>query len=292
MEYFFQQAISGLANGVIYGSLALAIVIVYKSMQSINFAQGEMAMFSTFIAWTLLAIGLPYWLAFILTIGAAFLLGVLTQVLVLRPLLEAPPLTKFMVILAIFIGINGLAMLIFGSDIQTFPSPIKEISAIKNPYVTTHVLFMFIAVILLYLFTMLFFRFTRVGLAMRASAMNRISSRLSGIRTNFIVAVSWGIASMIGAVSGMLVAPLLFLDPNMMLSLLIYAIASALLGGINSEVGAVVGGLLVGVIENMVANYIPFIGNDLKLTVALLIIVIVSLVRPAGIFGKHVIERV
>lgn len=292
MDYFLQQVISGLTNGLIYGSLALAIVIVYKSMDMINFAQGEMAMFSTFVAFTLLKMGVPYWLAFSATVVFAFFFGVLIQTLFIRPMQDAPQLTVFMTILAVFIGLTGLATVLFGADMYAFPSPIKPIEALQNKYFSTHVVAIFTTIILLFLAISSFFRFTKMGLAMRATAMNRTSSQLSGINTNFIVALSWGIASAIGAISGMMIAPSLFLDINMMATLLIYSVAGALLGGITSPLGAVVGGLLVGVIENLASNYIPFIGSDLKLTVALVIIVVVSLVRPAGLFGKHVVTRV
>ncbi|MCB1827820.1 MAG: branched-chain amino acid ABC transporter permease [Coxiellaceae bacterium] len=292
MDLFLHLLISGLANGAIYASLALAIVMVHKSMGQVNFAQGEMAMFSTFIAWYLMSLGLPYIAAFFITLFISFLMGLFIEYFIFRRLPDASPLTTFMVILGAFSGFNGLAMLLFGTDMRTFPSPLKGITILDNPYISLHEIAIFVVIALLFLVTATFFKKTRVGLGIRAAAINRESSLLSGIHVEWMLGLGWGIATTIGAVSGILVAPRIFLDPNMMGAVLLYSIAGAILGGLNSEFGAIIGGFIVGVLENMVANYIPFVGNDLKLTVALVVIVMVSIFKPEGLFGKSTVERV
>ena len=292
MEFFFQILISGLANGAIYASLALSIVILYKSMNVVNFAQGEMALVSTCIAFLLLNYGIPYWLTFLLCLVFSFLLGVFVELLVFRKMAKAPEMTKLYLLFALLLIFNGISALLLGSEPHVMPGPLSNFPWIQNNFITQNELAIFVIVGILFAVIAAFFKYTRVGLAMRACALQREASVLVGINLNSMLALGWGLAALIGCISGLLIAPLIFLDPNTMGAVLIYAIAAALLGGLNSEFGAVIGGLLVGVIENMVASYISFVGNDLKLSVALIIIIIVSLVRPAGIFGKIKVERV
>lgn len=292
MQFFFQLLISGLASGAIYASLALAIVILYKSMNQINFAQGEMAMLSACIAYLLLGYGVPYWLMFLLCLVFSFLMGIAVEFLVFRKMSDAPEMIKLLLLLALLLIFNGLGVLFLGSETHIIPSPFANLPWIKNNFITQHELAIFVIVGALFAAIAAFFNRTRLGLAMRASALQREASIFVGIRLNAMLALGWGLSAMIGCVSGLLVAPLIFLDPNMMAAVLIYAIAGALLGGLNSEFGAVIGGLIVGVFENLASSYIPFIGNDLKLSLALIIIIAVSLVRPAGLFGKIKVERV
>jgi branched-chain amino acid transport system permease protein len=287
MDTFLQQIVSGLATGGIYASLALALVMIYRATDVVNFAQGEMAMFSTYLAWSLLNAGVPYWMAFFITLAVAFIGGVLIEQIVIRPLENAPVLSIVIVCIGLLVIFNSLAGWIYSYVIQSFPSPFpRRPLKIGNIVFGLHDLgvigITFILLILLYLF----FRYTSLGLAMRAAAQNPISSRLVGIRVSWMLALGWGLAAMIGAVAGMMIAPIVFLEPNMMGGIMIYAFAAATLGGFNSPMGAVVGGILVGITENLAGTYIPFIGPDLKLTVALLMILIVLLVKPTGLFGK------
>jgi branched-chain amino acid transport system permease protein len=290
MEAFLHQVFSGLATGGIYASLALALVMIYQSTHHINFAQGEMAMFSTYLAWSLVNAGVPYWLAFLLTLVVSFVAGVVIERVVIRPVEHAPVLSIIAVFIALVLIFNGLAGWIYTYTIKTFPSPFPERSLFGNKYVSSHelgsVAITFSVLIMLYLF----FRFTPLGLAMRAAAQNPLSSRLAGIRVGWMLALGWGLAAAIGAVAGMLVAPIIYLEPNMMSGVLLYALAAALLGGIDNPFGAVIGGFIVGVVENVVGAYV--IGTELKLTVALVLIVGVLLVRPSGLFGKVFVTRV
>ena len=290
MEHFIQQVLAGLATGGIYASLALALVIIYQATELVNFAQGEMAMFSTYIAWTLIDAGMPYWAAFFLTVGISFAGGVVIERVVIRPVEKAPVLALVIVFIALLVIFNSLAGWIYTYTIKEFPSPFPDQPFMGNVYLGSHGMgaigVTLVVVALLYVF----FRFTPLGLAMRAAAQDPVSSSLVGIRVGWMLALGWGMASAVGAVAGMMVAPILFLDPNMMGGVLLYAFAAALLGGIDSPGGAVFGGFAVGVTENLVGTYL--IGNELKLTVALALIVGVLVVRPSGLFGKVVVHRV
>jgi branched-chain amino acid transport system permease protein len=289
----WQQVVGGLASGGVYGSLALALVIVYRSTRVINFAQGEMATLSAFVAWTLIDRGLPYWGAFFATVALAFLGGVAVERTLIRPLERAPVLAVVVLTIGLLIGLNGVTTWVWGGAARRFPSPFPSTPwhlggvAISPQDVGVSGVSL-ASVALLWLF----FRFTKVGLAMRASAANPAESRFVGIRVGWMLALGWGIASALGAVAGMLVAPSLFLDPNMMQTVLLYAFAAAVLGGIDSPLGAVVGGLVLGVLLNLLGTYVDAIGGQLRLAVALGVILAVLLVRPAGLLGREAVRRV
>jgi branched-chain amino acid transport system permease protein len=294
MDLLIQQIVGGLATGGIYASLALALVMIYQSTEHLNFAQGEMAMFSTYLAWTLMNAGAPYWIAFFATVVASFAGGVLIQRTILKPVENAPVLSVVIVFIGLLVIFNSVAGWIWTYTLKAFPSPFPEqpLHLFGGTTVRMHDAGAILVTLIVLLLLFLFFRFTRLGLAMRAAAQNPVSSRLVGIRVGWMLALGWGLAAAIGAVAGMMVAPILFLDPNLMGGVLLYGFAGALLGGITSAGGAVVGGFAVGVVENLVGTYVPFVGNELKLTVALVLIVVVLTVRPSGLFGKIVVKRV
>jgi branched-chain amino acid transport system permease protein len=291
---FFQQVVSGLASGAIYAALALALVLIHRATGVINFAQGEMAMFTTYIASALMVShDFPYWAAFFVTLVIAFVGGVALQRVVIRPIEQASILTIVIVTIGLVLIFNGLASWIWTGEIRPFPSAFPNDTvevggvAISIEDVGTIGVVMALVVLL-----WLFFEYTKVGLAMRAAALNPDASRLVGVRVGWMLGIGWGLAAVLGAVAGMLAAPTVFLEPNMMQSILIFAFAAAVLGGIDSPFGAVAGGLLLGVGLNLVGTYIDFVGADLRLPVALLVILVVLLVRPAGLFGKPVARRV
>jgi branched-chain amino acid transport system permease protein len=290
MEAFLHQVFSGLATGGIYASLALALVMIYQSTNHINFAQGEMAMFSTYLAWSMIDAGLPYWWTFLFTVVISFVVGVVIERVIIRPVENAPVLSVITVFIALLVIFNSVAGWIFTYTIKTFPSPFPEQPLFGNRYISSHELGSTGITLLVLLALYLFFRFTPLGVAMRAAAQNATSSRLSGIRVGWMLALGWGLAAAVGAVAGMLVAPVVYLDPNMMSGVLLYAFAAALVGGIDSPPGAVLGGFLVGILENLVGAYM--VGTELKLTVALILIVGVLLFKPTGLFGKVFISRV
>jgi branched-chain amino acid transport system permease protein len=290
MDAFLHQLFSGLANGAVYASLALAVVMIYRSTHVVNFSQGEMAMFSTFFAWWMITSGVPYWVAFAITVVVSFFVGMAIERVIVRPVERASVLAMVTVCVAMLVIFNSVAGWIFTYSIRSFPSPFPSQPLFGNPYVSSHQLGMMLVTLLMLVLLYLFFRYTRIGLAMRAVAENPESSRLAGIRVGWMLAFGWGLAAAIGAVTGMMVAPILYLDPNMMLGVLIYALASALVGGIDNPFGAVIGGIMVGVVETLAGAYV--VGTELRLSVALIIIVGVLLIKPTGMFGKTFITRV
>ncbi|MDX6399295.1 MAG: branched-chain amino acid transport system permease protein [Gaiellaceae bacterium] len=294
MSEFVQQVVAGLGSGAIYGALALALVLIHRATGVINFAQGEMAMFTTYIAWTLIENhGWSYWPAFVVTLVFAFVLGLGIQRVVIAPVSNASVLTIVIMTIGLVLTFNGLASLIWSGEIRAFPSPFpNETWQLGDVSISQQDLGTFAVVAVLVTLLWAFFQLTKVGLALRASALNPEASRLVGVRVGWMLAIGWGLAAMLGAVAGMLAAPTVFLDPNMMQAILIYAFAAAVLGGIDSPFGAVAGGLLLGVGLNLIGAYVDFVGADLRLPVALLIILVVLLVRPAGLFGKPVVRRV
>jgi branched-chain amino acid transport system permease protein len=290
VESFLHQLFAGLATGGIYASLALALVMIYQATHLVNFAQGELAMFSTYVAWALISAGVPYWSAFLITLALSFACGMAIERLVIRPMKQAPVLSVVIVLIALLLIFNSLAAFLFGPDIQSFPSPFGPLEGLQTAFVNAHQLGVMIVTLLVVLALFLFFRFTTLGLALRAVAVNAQSSRLVGIRVGSMLALGWGMAAAIGAIAGMMVAPIVFLEPNMMAGVQLYAFAAALVGGIDSPAGAIVGGLLVGVLENLLGAYV--IGTELKLSVALALIIVVLVVRPSGLLGKTVVTKV
>lgn len=290
MNGVLHQLFSGLATGGIYASLALALVMIYRATELVNFAQGEMAMFSTYLAWSMINAGLPYWPAFLLTIGVSFLAAAVIQLAIIRPLAGAPVLASVIVFIGLLLVFNSIAGWIFGYTIKTFPSPFPSEPLWANSYISTHEVGAIGVTLVLLAMLFVFFRWTELGLTMRAAAENPVSSRLVGIRVARMVALGWGLAAALGAVAGMMVAPIIFLDPNMMSGVLLYAFAAALLGGIDNPWGAVLGGFSLGIVENLLGAYL--IGTELKMTVALVIIVLVLVVKPSGVFGRTVLTRV
>lgn len=290
MEGLLHQVFSGLANGAIYASLALALVMIYRVTRFVNFAQGELALCSTYAAWAMVEAGVGYWLAFAATVAGSFVMGVVIERVVIRPASRAPALSVVIVFIGLMVALNSAAGWVFGYATHAFPSPFPSEPPFGNHYIGSHELGAVGVTLAMLGLLYTFFRFTTLGLALRAVADNPESSRLVGIRVERMLGLGWGLAAAIGAVAGILVAPIVFLDPSMMSGVMLYAFAAALLGGIDSPGGAVVGGFVVGVLENVMGAYV--IGTELKLTVALVLIVTVLVVRPSGLFGQPVAARV
>ena len=297
---FMQQIVSGLAAGGIYALLALALVIIHRSTGVINFAQGEMATLSAYIAWTLIVNhGWNYWLAFTATLAISFGGGVLIHRGVIRPVERGSVLRIVIVTIGLLVAINGFIIWQWGGEPQLLQSPFGSSTYdFHGVVVSAHDIGTILVAVAIVVLLWLLFRFTKLGLAMRAAAVNPEEARLVGVRVTWMLALGWGLAATLGAVAGMLTAPAVFaLDPNMMAPVLIYAFAAAVLGGIDSPIGAVVGGLLLGVLLNML-SYLSQYGafgwftEELRLPAALLIILVTLLVRPQGIFGKPEVKRV
>jgi len=292
MELFLHQVLAGLATGGIYACIGLAVVMIYQAIDHLNFAQGEMAMFSTFVAWQLMQWGAPFWVAFVVTVALSFAAGVAIERIVFKPIHDAPVLSHVVVFIALLAILNSGAGYIWDYQIKNFPSPFGSGELFGQLLISRHDAGMIAVTLMMLALLYLFFRHTRIGLAMRAAAASPESARLAGIRVGWMIALGWGMAAAIGAVAGMMIAPVVFLEPNMMLSILLYGFAGAVLGGLASPGGAVFGGFAVGIIENLAASYIPVAGRELKLTIALFIIVAVLVVKPSGLFGRAVVTRV
>jgi branched-chain amino acid transport system permease protein len=292
MAEFVQQVVDGLAAGSIYGALALALVLIYRTTGVVNFAQGEMAMFSTFIAWGLVEAGLPLLLAILATLLISLVGGMAIERSIIRPVEGANPLAMVIMTLGLLILLNSAAGWIWGFTNRSFPSLFSD-DAVELAGVRVDVESLGILAIMLGVIGVMFliFKRTKIGLAMRAVAMNPVSSQLAGIPVGRTLMVGWGMAALVGALAGTLIAPTLFLDVNFMGGVLIYSFAAATLGGLDSPAGALVGGWIIGVTETLAGFYVDPIGSDLKILVPLAIIFVVLLVRPGGLFGSHEVER-
>jgi branched-chain amino acid transport system permease protein len=292
MERFVQVLVDGVAVGSIYAAVALALVLIFRSTGIVNFAQGEMAMFSTFIAWGLYEGGVPLGLAVLTTLALSFVAGMVIERGLIRHFEGGDVLTLVIVTLGLFILLNSLAGWIWGFENRGFPSLFPD-DTVTLGGVRLSVESLGIVALLLAVVGVLFLLFqrTKIGLAMRAAALNPESSALAGVRVGQMLMLGWGLAAALGALAGVLVAPRLFLDVNLMGGVLIYAFAAAALGGFDSPIGAVVGGWIIGVSENLAGTYVDFIGADLKILVPLVIIFVVLLVRPSGLFGAREVAR-
>lgn len=301
MEQFIQQFASGLANGAIYACVALALVMIFVSTDHLNFAQGEMAMFSTYLTWQLIQFGWNFWLALAAVMVISFIIGVLIERMILRPLHDAPVLSSVVVFIGLLAIFHSMAGAIWSHTIKNFPSPFPNVTFAGSGILGPHQIGMVAVTIVLLAVLFAFFRFTSLGLAMRAAAQNPVSARLAGVNVGWMLALGWGMAAAIGAVAGALVAPMVYLEPNMMASILLYGFAGALVGGISNPAGAVFGGFMVGVLENLVAFFgnalekstgVYLIGNGEKLTVALIIVITILTLKPSGLFGRVTVKRV
>src|SRR5437764_13032756 len=293
MQEFLQQLVTGIAAGGIFASLALALVLIYNAMGLVNFAQGEMAMLATFVAYALISRGMSYWIVFPVTLVLAFGGGIVIQRIVIKPVERAPILTLVIITLGLATLLNGLAGFVFGYVPRSFPSPFSaQTIDLLGVFISYRDLGVMGVSGLVLLAVYLLLQRTTVGLTLRAAAHHPEASRLLGVQVSWMLALGWGLASAVGAVSGLMVAPILLLEPNMMQSIIIYAFAAAVLGGIESPLGAVVGGVIVGVTVNLAGAYLPFVGGDLQLAVGLAIIVAVLVIKPNGLFGRARVRRV
>jgi branched-chain amino acid transport system permease protein len=298
MELFLERLISGLTNGSIYALLALALVVVFRGTGTLNFAQGELALFTTFVAWWLTTQSIPVWIAIVAALVLGFVMGALIERTLIRPVQRRNDMAVLIVALGLFTGLNSLAGLLWGSETKIMPSPfpngLDDYVSIGGARLYFDALGVWGALIVLMFLMTLLFKKTTVGLHMRAVADNPESATLAGVRTSRILAIGWGLSGAIGALAGVLVTPLApqQLGLTTMFSIFIAASAAALFGGLDSLVGAIVGGLTIGVLEAMLTGYISIIGGSLQQTSALIIIVAILFVRPNGLFGTKKLVRV
>jgi branched-chain amino acid transport system permease protein len=295
LQYFFD----GLSAGSIYAFLALGLVIIYRGSGHLNFAQGEMAMISAFLAWWLSDLGLGLWLAVAVSAAISFVAAMGVEKFIIRPIAHKSQFAVVVAAIGLFLGLNALAPFIWKVTIpeafgSLFPNDPDDFIRIGDAEWRTQSLGVLAVLAITSGLLYLLFQRTRFGLAMRAVATNPESSPLVGIRAGQVLAVSWGLAAAVGAIGGALVGSLRGnVDSSMMFTIFFAATAAATLGGFDSLLGAVLGGLMLGVFENLVAGYFPdIIGQELKVAVSLLVILVVLLVKPSGLFGSQRVERV
>lgn len=294
---FGEQVVAGLATGGVYALVALAVVFIYRSTDIVNFAQGEMAMFATFAVWSLAIAGVETWQVLILGVLLAAAMGAVIERVVIRPVENAPVLSVVVVTLGLFILLNSVATWIWaqGELPKVFPTPFSFDSVdLGFSRVSQHHVGLLVIGIAIMVALFMLFNYTKLGLAMRATAHDPLASRLMGINVGRMLTLGWALSAAIGGLAGMLIAPITFLHPAFMLGVLLYAFAAAVLGGLNSPLGAVVGGFTIGVVENLLGTYTPeqWLGPEMKLPLTLLLLVLVLLVRPTGLFGERELRRV
>jgi branched-chain amino acid transport system permease protein len=289
---FFQLIISGLSFGSLYALVALAMVIIYKTSEVPNFGQGEMAMLSTFVAYSLLVThGYSFAVSFLGAMLFAAALGVFLEFAFLRRAKDPNILSLILITLGFEMVLYGLASWKWGADQRDLPFPVSDFDIVNlGPAVLSYLnIATLLITLVLMLILFLFFRYTKVGIAMKATQQNAMAARINGIRTNRILSITWALSSMIGGVAGILLAPIVTLDPNLMLEPLLKGFASAVLGGMTSLVGAALGGYMLGIIENLFGGYVSL---EFKSIVAFGIIVLVLCFKPSGLFARHYVRKV
>ncbi len=295
-----QTVVTGLADGGIYAILALALVLIHRATGVINFAQGEMAMFSTYIAFWLISDPegweLPFWIGFAITLAISFAGGSLIYGGIIRPLARSGQITIVIATIALLIVLNGLAAWIWSSEPQYILSPFPyDPITVGDVSIPKQTIYIFGVSLLCVLVVYLIFRFTRTGLMMRAAAVRADTSRLLGIRVAVMLALGWGLAAALGAVAGLMaVVAAPPLDPNYMLIIIVYAFAAAVLGGLDSPIGAVLGAYILGVGIALLQTYVDFVSEspEFKLPIALGVLLLVLVIKPDGLFGRTIARRV
>ncbi|GAA5122432.1 branched-chain amino acid ABC transporter permease [Alloalcanivorax gelatiniphagus] len=293
MDLFAQQIVDGLGWGAFYGALALALVLVFRASGIVNFAQAEMATLGAFVVWQLVQWGVPVLAAVAVVAVVAFPIGAGVERALIRPLMSENHLPVIIMTLGLMLVINSMSGIVWGYLPKKFPTLVSTgVMNVGPVYLSSSFVVLIITVACLAVGLWWLFRRTELGLQMRAAASNADSAQLSGISVGRMTSISWGLAAAVGVLVACLIAPTLFLSPNMLFASLIYAFAAAVLGGMDSPMGALVGGVVVGVLENLAGTYVSWIGNDFKQAVALGLIMVVLLARPQGLFGVRKVARV
>ncbi len=307
MALFLQRLVDGLSGGSVYALIALGLVIIYRGTGHLNFAQGEMALFSAYVVYQMGEWGLPIGLALIVGLGTGFVIGAAAEVGLVRPVSKKSPFAVFIVTIGLFQFLNWASGAIWGDQVlpnsgvgsqqqqypSLFPDQPDDFVKIFGAAIRYQSLGVFGLTLVITGLLFLLFNKTKFGLAMRAVASNSDSAKLVGVRVNTVLMVSWGLAAAIGALGGVVFAGINnSVSLGLMFTVFIYGSAAATLGGFDSPGGAVIAGLVIGVIETMAAGYIAFIGQEMKLAVAFVVILVVLMVKPSGLFGTAKVERV
>lgn len=290
MQQFVTTALSGLTQGMIFAAFALALVLIWRSTRIVNFAQAPMAMITVYIALVIIDAGYSYWIGFAAALISGLLIGAVVERVAIRPVENKPHINAVILTLGLFIVIHALAAVIFGSRYRSFPAPFGLSGFQVGDFtiaLTGFGIFSILAVVVVMLLLVLLFRFTNVGLMMRASAFNQEVARLLGVRVSRMLTQGWALAALVGSLSGLLIAGGSLVHPSFMDSVVVFGFVAAVLGGLDSPIGAVVGGLILGISLSFVSGYI---GSELVALAALLILMVVLLLRPGGLFS-HAAER-
>src|ERR1700693_5554720 len=284
MRLFVIYTVDGVVNGMVYAAVALALVMIWRATRIVNYAQGAMAMFTTYLALAAIQHGVSYWLAFVIALGAGFVLGVVVERVLVRPVESRPPLNAVILTLGVLIVLEAVAPMLFGGETQSFPVPASNIDIVVGSTdlnISPFALFTVGAVLVAMLLLFVLFQRTSLGLRMRAAAFNPEIARILGIRVGRMLTLGWGLAALLGALAGLLAAPAIFLYPNNMDEILVFGFTGAIIGGLDNPVGAVIGALAVGLALSYVSGYI---GWDLAPLGGLVILIAVLMVRPQGLF--------
>lgn len=285
MRTFLILTVDGVTNGFVYATVALALVMIWRATRVINYAQGALGMFTTYIALFAISHGVTYWLAFVIALAGGFVLGAAIERLVVRPVESRPALNVVILTLGLLIFLEALAPMIFGGQVKSFPAPFSRVDLTVGStqlFISPFDIFIVGAVLLTMVALLLFFQRTTIGLRMRAAAFGPEVARLLGVRVGHMLMLGWGLAAVLGALAGLLIAPAIFLYPNNMDEVLVFGFTGAILGGLDSPVGAVAGGLVVGLVLSYVGGYL---GSDLETIGGLVILIAVLMVRPQGLFA-------
>lgn len=292
MQQFVNLTLNGFSQGAIYAAFALALVLIWRSTRIINFAQGSMAMFTTYIALVLIENGQSYWVGFAAALVGGLVLGALVERLIIRRVEGGPELNAVILTLGLFVAFQALAAILFGASFESFPAPfgltgfrLGEFTVAFTPFSA----FVIGSVVVVMLALVALFRFTDVGLRMRASAFNQEVARLLGVRVGNMLTLGWALAAVVGSLSGLLIAGGSLVHPAYMDGVIVYGFVAAVLGGLDSPAGAVLGGLLMGLGLSFVSGYL---GSELVTLAALGILVAVLLIRPQGLFSRTAARRV
>ncbi|MFY9927815.1 MAG: branched-chain amino acid ABC transporter permease [Streptosporangiaceae bacterium] len=289
---FLQFTLSGIVFGMIYAAVALSLVLIWRGTRLLNYAQGGMAMFTTYVAIEVVYRTGSYWAGFVVALAAGAVLGAVCQLTIIRPTMNKPPLNAVIVTVGLLILLEGLAGILYGGQYRSFPAAFS-ITGLRVGHtslgVSRYDVFVVAAVLAATLALAAAFQYTSAGLRMRAAAFNATIARLSGIRVARVLTVGWALAGLLGALAGVLVSPSTFLYPNSMDTIFVFGFTAAVIGGLDSPAGAVVGGLLLGVALSYVGGYL---NSDLTSIVALGILVLVLMIRPGGLFSATKVRRV
>jgi branched-chain amino acid transport system permease protein len=291
MQEFIEFTLGGLSSGMIYAAIALSLVLIWRATRILNFAQGGMAMFTTYLALLVINKTGNYWLGFVVALAVGLVFGAVVERLVVRPVENKPPLNAVIVTIGLLILIEGVAGMIYGGQFKSFP-PGYSIVGLKvgstSLGISRNDIFIAASVLVAAAALYVIFTYTRAGLRMRASAFNPAVARLLGVRVGRLLTLGWALAGLIGALAGMLVTPSTFLYPNSMDSIFVLGFTAAVIGGLDSPVGAVVGGLILGV----VLEYTGYLGSDVVLLFGLAALIVVLMIRPSGLFSTTATRRV